>query len=129
MKALLDTHTLLWLVDSPDKLPRKVTTLCENANNELFISIVSFWELSIKMSLGKIELEDNALVRLQNWCDQNAVTTLPISLSHCQRVQRLPFHHRDPFDRLIIAQGINDDLVVISIDTYFSEYDVKIIWK
>jgi PIN domain nuclease of toxin-antitoxin system len=129
MKALLDTHTLLWLVDNPDKLPATVTAICEDENNALFISVASFWELSIKMSLGKIELEDNALARLQTWCDDNTVQLLPIQVSHCQQVQTLPFHHRDPFDRLLIAQAMCEQLVLLSVDGHFADYDVAVLWK
>jgi len=129
MRALLDTHTLLWLVDSPDKLPTAVTAICEDENNALFISIASFWELSIKMSLGKIELEDNALARLQTWCDENTVQLLPMQVSHCQQVQTLPFHHRDPFDRLLIAQAMCEKLILLSADGHFTDYAVDVIWK
>lgn len=129
MRALLDTHTLLWLVDNPDKLPATVAAICEDENNALFISIASFWELAIKMSLGKIELDDNALAHLKTWCDDNAVQLLPISLSHCQQVQTLPFHHRDPFDRLLIAQALCDQLVLLSADGHFADYGVEVIWK
>jgi PIN domain nuclease of toxin-antitoxin system len=129
MRALLDTHTLLWLVDSPDKLPTEVTAICEDENNALYISVASSWELSIKMSLGKIELEDNALARLQAWCDDNTVQLLPIQVSHCQQVQTLPFHHRDPFDRLLIAQAMCEQLVLLSVDRHFADYDVDVLWK
>ncbi|MBU0656393.1 MAG: type II toxin-antitoxin system VapC family toxin [Gammaproteobacteria bacterium] len=129
MKALLDTHTLLWLVDSPEKLPSIVATICEDGNNELYISIASFWELAIKMSLGKIELESNALERLKSWCDDNAIQLLPISIKHCQQVQTLPFHHRDPFDRLLIAQALCDRLALLSVDGHFADYGVDVVWK
>jgi PIN domain nuclease of toxin-antitoxin system len=129
MKALLDTHTLLWLVDDPEKLPARVITICEDGQNELFISIASFWELAIKMSLGKIELDDNALARLKTWCDENAVQLLPISVNHCQQVQTLPFHHRDPFDRLLIAQALREQLALLSADGHFADYSVDVIWK
>lgn len=129
MKALLDTHTLLWLVDAPEKLPACVTSICEDGQNALYISIASFWELAIKMSLGKIELDNNALERLKSWCDDNTVQLLPISLKHCQQVQTLPFHHRDPFDRLLIAQALCDQLVLLSADGYFADYGVEVVWK
>lgn len=129
MKALLDTHTLLWLVGEPEKLPVRVTDICEDGQNALYISIASFWELAIKMSLGKIELDDNALARLKTWCDENAVQLLPISLKHCQQVQTLPFHHRDPFDRLLIAQALCEQLVLLSADEHFADYDVAVVWK
>ncbi len=129
MKALLDTHTLLWLVDAPEKLPKEVVTICEDENNKLFISIASFWELAIKMSLGKIELSHDGLSKLKNWCNENAVIPLAISLAHCQQVRCLPFHHRDPFDRLLIAQSIEDDLKILSKDALFKEYAVTVIWN
>jgi PIN domain nuclease of toxin-antitoxin system len=129
LKALLDTHTLLWLVDNPEQLPAKVTDICEDGNNALYISIASFWELAIKMSLGKIELEANALARLKTWCDENAVQLLPISLSHCQQLQTLPFHHRDPFDRLLIAQALCEQFTLLSADGHFADYSVDVIWK
>ncbi len=120
---------MLWLVDRPKKLPVNVSSFCEDENNELYISIASFWELSIKMSIGKIELEEKALYRLKHWCDENAVKILPISLPHCDQVQTLPFHHRDPFDRLIIAQAICEKLSVVTIDEHFPEYDISVIWN
>jgi len=129
VKAILDTHTLLWLVDRPEKLPITVRSFCENENNELYISIASFWELSIKISIGKIELDNNALTQLKKWCNKNAVTILPISILHCNQVQTLPFHHRDPFDRLIIAQAICDKLNVLTIDEHFSKYNIDVIWN
>ncbi len=129
MKAILDTHTLLWLVDRPEKLPKTVRSFCENENNELYISIASFWELSIKISIGKIELDKNALTQLKKWCNKNAVTILPISILHCDQVQTLPFHHRDPFDRLIIAQAICGKLNVLTIDEHFSKYNIDVIWN
>ena len=129
MKAILDTHTLLWLVDRPKKLPVNISSFCEDENNELFISIASFWELSIKMSIGKIELKEKGLYRLKCWCDENAVTMLPIYLPHCDQVQALPFHHRDPFDRLIIAQAICEKLSIVTIDEHFPKYNVTVIWN
>lgn len=128
MKAILDTHTLLWLVDESDKLPKAVRTFCEDTENELYLSIASLWELSIKMSLGKIELPENALLKLKQWCDNNAVSILPINLHHCILIQTLPFHHRDPFDRLIIAQAIHEKLQIISCDEHFPQYNVDVFW-
>lgn len=129
MKAILDTHTLLWLVDRPEKLPKRVSVLCADGTNKLFISIASFWELSIKVSLGKINLEDKGLYKLKQWCDENSVDILPITLAHCDQVKQLTFHHRDPFDRLIIAQAICDRLSVITIDEHFPKYNINVIWR
>ena len=128
MKALLDTHTLLWLADDPGKLSPAVVTLCEEASNALFVSIASYWELAIKMGLGKITLADNGLARLKIWCDENAEKLLNIELKHCQQVRTLPYHHRDPFDRLLIAQAMSENIVILSRDRYFPDYDVEVVW-
>lgn len=128
MKYLLDTHVLIWLNTNPAQLSAKVRSICEETSNELYVSIASFWELSIKMSLGKIDLSDNALAQLQSWCYSNHVTILPIEVSHCERVKSLPFHHRDPFDRLFIAQALELELTLISADGLFSDYeDLKLL--
>jgi len=80
-------------------------------------------------SIGKIELDKNALTQLKKWCNKNAVTILPISILQCNQVQILPFHHRDPFDQLIIAQAICDKLNVLTIDEHFSKYNIDVIWN
>lgn len=128
MKYLLDTHILIWLAINPSQLSSKVLAVCEDASNELSVSIASFWELSIKMSLGKIDLADDALEQLQLWCNLNQVSILPIEVAHCERVKGLPLHHRDPFDRLLIAQALEQDLTLISADGCFPDYvDLKLL--
>lgn len=129
MKALLDTHALLWLVDNPARLPATVVSLCEEESNALFVSIASYWELAIKMALGKISLADDGLAQLKNWCDENAVQLLNIDVRHCEQVKILPFHHRDPFDRLLIAQAMTEKLALISGDTHFPNYQVEVVWN
>ena len=91
-------------------------------------SIASFWELSIKISIGKIQLGDNALTALKQWCHKNSVTILPISVS-CNQIQTLPFHHRDPFEHLIIVQTICEQLSAITIDEHFPKYDIDVVWN
>lgn len=129
LRILLDTHVLLWLTNDTSKLPAHVISLCEDETNSLFISIASFWELAIKISLGKIALADNAIEQLQAWCADNAISILPIEINHCIRLQTLPFHHRDPFDRLLIAQAKCEKLSVISADEHFPAYEVDVIWR
>jgi len=129
MNALLDTHALLWLADDPQRLPGSIVALCEDETNELSVSIASFWELSIKMSLGKITLGEDALSRLSRWCHDNAINILPIELSHLNQLQALPFHHRDPFDRLLIAQAQSENMSIISVDEHFKAYDVAVLWN
>ena len=127
LRVLLDTHVLLWLVDDTSKLSSRVTQLCEDENNALFVSVASFWELAIKMSLGKIALADHAIEQLKSWCLDNTISILPIDIDHCIRVQTLPFHHRDPFDRLLIAQALCEELTMISVDEHFPAYGVEVI--
>jgi len=129
LRVLLDTHVLLWLTNDTSKLPAPVISLCEDGTNSLFVSIASFWELAIKMSLGKIDLADNAIEQLQAWCTDNAIGILPIEMNHCIRLQTLPFHHRDPFDRLLIAQAECEKLSIISADENFPVYEIEVIWR
>ncbi len=124
MNALLDTHALLWLADDPQRLPAPIVALCEDETNDLNVSIASFWELTIKMSLCKITLSEDALPRLSRWCHDNAIRILPIELNHLAQLQTLPFHHRDPFDRLLIAQAQSENMPIISVDEHFAAYDV-----
>ena len=128
LRILLDTHVLLLLVDDTSKLSSRVIQLCEDENNALFVSVASFWELAIKMNLGKITLADNAIEQLKSWCSVNAISILPIEINHCIRVQTLPFHHRDPFDRLLISQALCEELATISIHEHFPAYGVEVVW-
>lgn len=128
MNALLDTHALIWLADDPQRLPASIVALCEDETNDLSVSIASFWELAIKMSLGKITLGADALPRLSRWCHDNAINILPIELGHLNQLQCLPFHHRDPFDRLLIAQAHSENMSIISVDEHFKAYDIDVLW-
>ena len=129
MNALLDTHALLWLADDPQRIPARIVALCEDETNGLNVSITSFWELSIKMSLGKITLGTDALSQLNHWCHDNAIRILPIELSHLHQLQSLPFHHRDPFDRLLIAQAQSENMSIISVNEHFHAYDIEVMWS
>lgn len=128
MKVLLDTHILLWLASEPHKLSEQAMMTCQSQENQLMVSIASFWELSIKMSLGKISLQDNALDTLKHWCQEMGIEILPITVDDCERVRLLPFHHRDPFDRIIIAQSQQNQAQIISADGFFSAYECSVVW-
>lgn len=127
MNLLIDTHVLLWLASNPEKLSSSSLALCANPTTRLTVSIVSFWELSIKISLQKIDMPKDAIRQLRVWCMENQIDILPIRLDDCEVVQSLPFHHRDPFDRMIIAQAMTRELSVMSADQYFSAYACKLI--
>ena len=128
MRLLLDTHTFLWWDNEPSKLPENVYDLCQNPSNELLLSLVSVWEIQIKAQLGKLQLR-TALAKVIADQQRNGVTLLPITLPHILALQSLPPHHRDPFDRLLIAQAQMEGATLLSKDSEFSSYTVSVIWS
>lgn len=105
MNLLLDTHALLWFSEDNPKLSTKVKSLIEDNDNNCFLSIASIWEMAIKVSLNKLKIKD-AFNNLVNEIDKYDFLLLPISFEHTVELTKMDFHHRDPFDRLIIAQSI-----------------------
>lgn len=124
---LLDTHTLLWMQDNNSSLSTNSVKVLTDPNNNLYVSIASFWEISIKQSLGKLELS-YSLDELNLACIASRVEILPIALDELNILKALPFIHRDPFDRLIISTAIRYNYGVISKDEHFHKYDVAVIW-
>ncbi|MDP2412815.1 type II toxin-antitoxin system VapC family toxin [Daejeonella sp.] len=127
MDYLLDTHTFLWFINGSEELSDKAKSAIENIKNTKFISIASFWEIAIKSSLGKLKL-DIPFQELKFLAINNGFEILPLTFEHTNRLVNLDFHHKDPFDRLIIAQAITDKLTIIGKDRNFAPYSVKIIW-
>ncbi len=122
MNLLLDTHILLWhLTDNP-KLSREISRTIENPQHKKFISIASLWEVAIKRSLGKLEILQPIEI-----LTPTEITILPLEISHISYLEKLPFHHRDPFDRIIIAQAIVEKLSVITNDDCFDYYEIDLI--
>jgi len=122
MNLLLDTHILLWhLTDNP-KLSREISRTIENPQHKKFISIASLWEVAIKRSLGKLEI-----LQPIETLTPTEITILPLEISHISYLEKLPFHHRDPFDRIIIAQAMVEKLSVITNDDYFEHYEIDLI--
>ena len=128
MRILLDTHAFLWLVMDDSKLSDRARSIFLDADNELLISAVIGFEIAIKYTLGKLELAEPPRDFIENRIRNNALTQLPISLSHTYRLSHLPLHHRDPFDRLLISQALEEDIPLLSADSAFRLYDVEIIW-
>lgn len=110
MRALLDTSSFLWFIGGSKKLSAKAREVMENYDNELVMSVASLWEIAIKLSIGKLELSEPFDRLIPEKIEENAIDILQINLSHLSAMMRLPLHHRDPFDRLIIAQGIFEKL-------------------
>ena len=128
MKLLLDTHAFLWWVAASGELSRKARSAVGSARNDCFVSVASGWEIAIKVSLGKLRIE-GALDRfLPEQLAANGFRPLAIDLKHAARVATLPFHHRDPFDRLLVAQALEEDLAVVTADPVFAKYGVNRIW-
>lgn len=128
MKFLLDTHALLWFLRGDERLSLRAREIIESMNNTRVLSDVSIWEMSIKQSLGKLKLAEPFESRLTQALHRNAIESLPIERSHLFRVSQLPFHHRDPFDRLIIATAMIENLPILTDDQRFAAYAVEVIW-
>ncbi|MGI0480016.1 type II toxin-antitoxin system VapC family toxin [Geminocystis sp. CENA526] len=128
MNYLLDTHALIWFFSGDVKLSDKVRLLMENEEETKFISLVSIWEMGIKQSKGKLTLALPLEEYIEEKLTLKDYKLLPINLQQISTVTRLPFHHNDPFDRLLIAQSIVEKMPIISKDTAFTSYDIQIIW-
>ena len=128
MKYLLDTHVLLWIVEDNPQLSDKVKAIYLEEENEMILSIASVWEIAIKSSLNKLDIPGSLKEFVKKHIRGNNINILPIELSHLYQLEKLPFHHRDPFDRLIIAQGMMADIAVISKDKIFDAYLIKREW-
>ena len=128
MRLLLDTHAFLWFVQGNDSLSNVAKSLIEDSDNRKFISIASLWEMTIKVSMGKLEIEMPMTELVNEQVFGNAFEILSISPEHLDSLSRLPFHHKDPFDRLIIAQGLAEDMSILSVDKAFRDYPVQLFW-
>lgn len=127
MKLLFDTHSFLWFIEDNPRLSERAKTLFES-DTELFISAASLWEIAIKLSIGKLALTQPFELFIPNHLARNAIEELPITVEHLALLSTLPFHHRDPFDRLVIAQATVERLPVVSIDRDFDPYGVNRVW-
>lgn len=128
MKYLLDTHVMLWFLEDSNELSKKSRKLLIDSKNELFWSSASFWEITVKVSLGKLELEKDWQEQLEREKKTNRIQDLPIYQRHCEPHLNLPWHHRDPFDRLLICQAISEDLILITRDKNIQKYKVQTVW-
>ena len=128
MKYLLDTHAFLWAAGEPDKLSPKVKTLLLDRDNQLLLSLASVWEIQIKIQAGKLTLPSPLPSIIQTQQQINQLELLPIELSHILALGNLPDHHRDPFDRIMIAQAQVEDIILISRDPMVTQYSIQVIW-
>jgi PIN domain nuclease of toxin-antitoxin system len=127
MKLLLDTHIFIWWADQPEKLSNAVLSALEDEANELLLSVASVWEMQIKIQLGKLKVRLPLKELVKNQQETNDLTVSPVTLTHVLAVGDLPFHHKDPFERLLIAQSTQEDLTLVTADSQFSAYSVKLL--
>lgn len=128
MKLLLDTHTFLWLVEGSPNLSAAAQTALTDLSNDLFLSVASVWELAIKTGNKKLSLRDPLDVFIVKWTATYQLDLLPIQASHALAVVGLPGHHKDPFDRILIAQALVEGMTLVSGDSKFAPYKAPIIW-
>jgi PIN domain nuclease of toxin-antitoxin system len=128
VNLLLDTHTFIWWDSEATRLSPKALASCQDKENILFLSVATVWEMQIKLQLGKLKLRLPLTQVIENQQEINNLKILPVTLAHALAVGKLPAHHKDPFDRLLIAQAKVEDFTLISADPVFVQYSVKLIW-
>lgn len=128
LDLLFDTHSFIWWADEPSKLSRTALAALEDENNRLFISDASIWEMQIKVQLGRIKLKLPLEDLIESQQRDNEVEILQITTRHILALDNLPFHHKDPFDRLLIAQSIIEDFTIVTVDSEFPAYPAKLLW-
>ena len=128
MRLLLDTHALLWFVTSDPKLSLTAQQVIANPNNQKLVSLVSLWEIAIKHSLGRLDLQMPLPDFVRQHLAPKRIAVLQITVPHILKVATLPHHHRDPFDRLLIAQTLTENVSLVSADSAFAQYGVQLIW-
>jgi PIN domain nuclease of toxin-antitoxin system len=121
MKLLLDTHTLLWWLENPALLSKQARTAIRDGKNVVYLSAAVAWEIVIKKSLGKLDIPDN----LEDVLQANRFLPLPVTIAHAIAVQSLPTYHRDPFDRMLIAQALCEGLTLVSRDSNIQKYPIS----
>ena len=128
MRLIIDTQVLIWWTNDVSNISLRVQDIIFDLDNELWLSLASIWEMQIKISLGKLDLPRSLPDIIATQMEENQIKILPIELSHVYALDQLPLHHRDPFDRLIIAQSLTEKMPIASIDKAFDAYLVERIW-
>jgi PIN domain nuclease of toxin-antitoxin system len=124
-RLLLDTHALIWALSAPRRLPAKVAAAIRDPESDVYVSAASTWEIAIKSALGRIDADLAAIVTALGEADFDE---LPITIGHTQRLRMLPLHHRDPFDRLLVAQALEEHLTIVTHDRLIDAYPVASLW-
>jgi PIN domain nuclease of toxin-antitoxin system len=125
MRCLMDTHIFIWWILDHPKLPRSSRQIIADSTTELFFSSASAWEIIIKSTIGKLSLPENPTGWIRKHLDLNRINALPITLEHALMLHELPNLHKDPFDRIMVAQARCEDLTIITDDEWIPKYAVK----
>jgi PIN domain nuclease of toxin-antitoxin system len=128
MKYLLDTHTFIWMESNPERLSSIAASIIRDLNNTLILSLATVWEIQIKTQIGKLKLQYPLPQVVQNQLQNNQMEVLPVTLPHAFELDNLPLYHRDPFDRLLIAQARVENVAILGDDPVFTQYDVQTLW-
>ena len=124
-RLLLDTHVLIWVLSNPRRLPARVANSIRDAETDVYVSAASTWEIAIKAALRKIDANVGDVVRAMRAV---SFDELPVTIAHTVRLGTLPDHHRDPFDRLLVAQAVEERLTIVTHDPLIARYDVPRLW-
>ena len=128
MRYLLDTGVWMWALDPFERLRSSAREILANGKEEIFLSAATTWELSIKMAVGKLRFPAPPAQSIPRLMAEQNLKPLPITHAHAAKVYELPLHHADPFDRLLIAQAVVEDLTILTADREFKRYDVRLVW-
>ena len=127
MGYLIDTHAIIWFITNDSKLPAEIREIMKDSVNKRFASIVSYWEIAIKFSLGRLDLNAD-LETIFDLINKTGFEILPVEQNHIISASKLEFHHNDPFDRLLIGQAISENFTIITKDAVFKKYDIPVQW-
>ncbi len=128
MRVLLDTHAFLWWIEDAPRLSGRAREAIADEGNEILFSVVSAWEIVVKVGVGKLALDEAPERIIPEQIGRNDMEILPIKLDHALRVHELPNHHKDPFDRLLVAQALDEGIPIISVDPEVARYPVEVVW-
>jgi PIN domain nuclease of toxin-antitoxin system len=129
MNYLLDTHTLIWWATDPERIPKRTIAILRHPQNELYFSAASSWEVQIKIGIGKISFSQPWETIVEREIEKNSLIILPVTLEHTFMLAKLPSLHKDPFDRMLIAQALSNNITIITNDRFICSYpEVKTVW-
>lgn len=128
MNALLDTHTFLWWITDDPRLSASARSIISDSSNRIYVSSATGWEIAIKAQIGKLAVPGEPAQFVAEQIMINSLAILPIRMEHALRIYELPMHHRDPFDRMLVAQSQVENLPLLTTDAAFADYDVRTVW-